>query len=120
MPAYAIAHLRDITPHPEVAEYIERITATFTPYGGRFLVHGTPHETVEGEWPGAVVMIAFPGLAEARAWWNSPAYQEIAPLRTRHIAGDIVLVDGVPEGYDPTATAQAVRDSLPAPDGTSA
>ncbi|AWE51095.1 MULTISPECIES: DUF1330 domain-containing protein [Streptomyces] len=120
MPAYAIAHLRDVTPHAEVAEYIDRITATFEPYGGRFLVHGTAHETVEGDWPGAVVMIAFPTLAEARAWWESPAYREIAPLRTRHARGDIILVDGVPEGYDPGTTAQAVRASLAPGDGGTA
>ncbi|WP_043730275.1 DUF1330 domain-containing protein [Streptomyces zinciresistens] len=113
MPAYAMAHLRDAAPHPEIAEYIERITATFEPYGGRFLVHGTPHETLEGSWPGGVVLIAFPGLAEARAWWHSPAYREIAPLRSRHIEGDIILVEGVPTPYDPARTAQAVRAGLP-------
>jgi uncharacterized protein (DUF1330 family) len=114
MTAYAIAHLREITPHAEVAEYIDRITATFEPYGGRFLVHGAQHEVMEGEWPGGVVMIAFPGMDEARAWWDSPAYQEIAPLRFRHITGDIILVPGVPEGYDPSVTAEAVRASVPA------
>jgi uncharacterized protein (DUF1330 family) len=35
MPAYAIAHLRAAAPHPHIAEYMERITATFEPYGGR-------------------------------------------------------------------------------------
>ncbi|WP_128432384.1 DUF1330 domain-containing protein [Streptomyces cyaneus] len=114
MPAYAIAHLRNATPHPEVAEYIERITATFEPYGGRFLVHATPHETKEGSWPGAVVMIGFPGIAEARTWWDSPAYQEIAPLRARHIEGDIILVEGVAADYDPTTTAKAMRETLAA------
>ncbi|MGW0210319.1 DUF1330 domain-containing protein, partial [Streptomyces sp. NPDC003233] len=29
---------------PEIAEYIARVTATFEPYGGRFLVHGDAHE----------------------------------------------------------------------------
>ncbi|WP_282702864.1 DUF1330 domain-containing protein [Streptomyces sp. CC219B] len=111
MTAYAIAHLRDAAPHPEIAEYIERITATFEPYGGRFLVHGRQHETKEGNWPGSVVVITFPGLTEARAWWNSPAYQEIAPLRTRHIEGDIILVEGVDEDYDPSTTAKAVREA---------
>ncbi|GGW10498.1 DUF1330 domain-containing protein [Streptomyces capoamus] len=114
MTAYAIAHLRDAAPHPEIAEYIERITATFEPYGGRFLVHGGQHEVKEGDWPGHVVVISFPGIAEARAWWDSPAYQEIAPLRSRHIAGDIVLVPGVAEDYDPAATAKALRESMAA------
>ena len=111
MTAYAIAHLQDAAAHPEIAEYIERITATFEPYGGRFLVHATQHEVKEGGWPGHVVMIGFPGIVEARAWWDSPAYQAIAPLRSRHIAGDIILVEGVPEEYDPSAFASAVREA---------
>ncbi|MER6678831.1 DUF1330 domain-containing protein [Streptomyces sp. NPDC000983] len=113
MTAYAIAHLRKVTPHPEVAEYIERVTATFEPHGGRFLVHGREHETVEGDWAGNVVMIAFPGIEDARRWWDSPAYREIAPLRSRHIEGDIILVEGVPGDYDPATTAKALRDALP-------
>ncbi|MGW3495899.1 DUF1330 domain-containing protein [Streptomyces sp. NPDC001020] len=114
MPAYAIAHLQESAPHPEIAEYMERITATFEPYGGRFLVHGTQHEVKEGSWPGHIVLIGFPGITEARAWWDSPEYQEIAPLRSRHIDGDIILVEGVPEGYDSTATAKAMREALSA------
>ncbi|WP_406379938.1 DUF1330 domain-containing protein [Streptomyces sp. NBC_00197] len=113
MTAYAIAHLREAAPHPEIAAYIERIGATFEPYGGGFLVHGAQHEVVEGGWPGHVVVIGFPGMAEARAWWESPAYREIAPLRSRHIEGDIILVPGVPEGYDPAVTAKAMREALP-------
>jgi uncharacterized protein (DUF1330 family) len=113
VPAYAIAHLQEAAPAPEVAEYIERITATFEPHGGRFLVHAAQHEVKEGSWPGHVVVIGFPGIAEARAWWDSPAYQEIAPLRARHIEGDIILVEGVPAGYDPTATAEAMRETMP-------
>ncbi|MEU6257010.1 DUF1330 domain-containing protein [Streptomyces sp. NPDC047043] len=114
MSAYAIAHLQEAAPHPEIADYIERITATFTPYGGRFLVHGAQHKVKEGSWPGHVVVIDFPSLTEAHAWWDSAAYQEIAPLRARHIKGDIILVPGVPEDYDPTTTARALREALPA------
>ncbi|WP_431997118.1 DUF1330 domain-containing protein [Streptomyces fungicidicus] len=111
MPAYVIAHLRPADPHPDILEYIERISGTFEPYGGRFLVHVTEHEVKEGSWPGHVVMIGFPGIEEARTWWDSPAYQEIAPLRSRHIESDIILVEGVPPGYDATATAKAMREA---------
>jgi uncharacterized protein (DUF1330 family) len=113
MSAYVIASLQDAAPHPEIAEYIERIPATFEPYGGRFLVHATPHEVKEGTWQGNVVIIGFPGIAEARSWWDSPAYREIAPLRSRHIEGDIILVEGVPANYDPASTAKAMRATLP-------
>ncbi|MEV4182412.1 DUF1330 domain-containing protein [Streptosporangium canum] len=112
MSAYVIARLQEADPHPEIAEYIERISATFEPYGGRFLVRATQLEVLEGDWPGHLVMIGFPGIAEARAWWDSPAYQEIAPLRSRHIDGDIILVEGIPDGYDPASAAEAMRQAV--------
>ncbi|MFG2827750.1 DUF1330 domain-containing protein [Streptomyces sp. NPDC048434] len=109
MTAYAIAHLRSGAPHPEVFDYIEKIQPTLDPFGGRFVVHGAEVEVKEGTWPGSVVVIVFPDLARARGWYGSPAYQEILPLRTRHIEGDVVLVPGVPEGYDPAVTAAKLR-----------
>lgn len=112
MTAYALAHLLNPVQHPDVAEYIERIEATFAPYGGRFLVHGVQPEVIEGEWPGAVVVIGFPDLAAARAWYASPAYQAILPLRTDHIDGPVILLDGVPPGYDATRTATRMREAL--------
>lgn len=112
MPAYVIANLQDAAPHPEIADYIEQLPGTFEPYGGRYLVHVTQHEVLEGSWAGNVVMIGFPGIAEARAWWDSPAYRGIAPLRSRHIKGDIILIEGVPEGYDPSRAVQALRAAL--------
>ncbi|RPK44447.1 hypothetical protein EES39_16900 [Streptomyces sp. ADI92-24] len=110
MTAYAIAHLHpDGLPNEEVLEYIERIQSTMDPYGGRFLVHNTPVEVMEGDWPGALVILKFPAIEAARTWFASPAYQELAPLRSRNMAGDVVLVDGVARDYDAGATAAALR-----------
>ena len=75
-------------------------------------MHVAQHEVKEGSWPGSVVVIGFPGIDEARAWWHSPAYQEIKSLRSRHIDGDIILVEGVPEGYDPAVTTKEIRESM--------
>ena len=109
MTAYALAHLRTPTAHEEVLDYIERIQDTMDPYGGEFLVHGAQVEVIEGEWPGALVIIGFPDVAAAHAWYASPAYQEILPLRTRHIEGDTVIVPGVGPDYDARKTAAAMR-----------
>lgn len=113
MTAYAIAHIgpADGPLHEDVLRYMERIQGTFGPYGGRFLVHFKQHEVLEGDWHGAPVLVAFPDMDRARAWYKSPEYQEILPLRTRHLPGDVILVEGVPENYDATATAAQVRDA---------
>jgi uncharacterized protein (DUF1330 family) len=109
MTAYAMAHLYDTNPHPDVIDYIERIQATLDPFGGRFIVHGPQVEVREGDWPGTVVIIGFPDLDAARGWYESPAYQAILHLRTDHIEGDTLMFEGVPEGYDPAAMAAVMH-----------
>ena len=109
MTAYVIAHLREAPPHPDIAKYMELIGDTFAPYGGRFLVHATAHEVVEGEWPGHVVMIEFPNTDAEHGWWKSAEYRTIAPLRSSHIDGSIIVVAGVADISDASVAAQAVR-----------
>jgi uncharacterized protein (DUF1330 family) len=109
MNAYAIAHLRTPTANADVYEYLERIQSTLDPFGGRFLVHGPQVEVREGTWPGTIVIIEFPDPDAARAWYDSPAYQDILPLRTRNIDGDAILVEGVRDGHDPAKMAAAMR-----------
>lgn len=113
MSAYAIGNLfPPARLDDELLTYMERVQCTLDPFGGRFLVHGAPERAVlEGEWPGAVVVIEFPSMAAARDWYASPDYQALLPLRTRHMAGDVLLVDGVPEGYDAAATAATLREA---------
>jgi uncharacterized protein (DUF1330 family) len=97
--AYAVAHLRSVDQNAEIVDYLRRIDATLDPFDGRFAVHGVLPDVLEGEWPGVLVVIGFPDLEAARAWYDSPAYQEILPLRTRNADGVTLLVEGVPEGY---------------------
>ncbi|TDC88086.1 DUF1330 domain-containing protein [Actinomadura sp. 7K507] len=110
MTAYALAHLHPQPPlHDDVFTYMERIQATMDPFGGRFLVHGTDPEVIEGPLEGGYVLIEFPDMDNARAWYESDAYQAILPMRTDHMEGTAVLLQGVPDGYDPTATVKAIR-----------
>ncbi|MER5869611.1 DUF1330 domain-containing protein [Streptomyces sp. NPDC002044] len=109
MTAYAIAHIRPATMHEDVLRYIESIQATMDPFGGRFLVHGREVEVLEGPFPGTVVMIGFPDMGRARAWYASDAYQAILPLRTGHVPGEAILVDGVAPDYDAAKTAAGLR-----------
>jgi uncharacterized protein (DUF1330 family) len=102
MSAYAVAHLRNVNMGPAIAEYLQRIDATLEPFAGRFLIHGAEVEVLEGTWPGHLIVIEFPDLAGARAWYSSTAYKEILPLRTNNSEGDTVLVEGVAEGHRAT------------------
>ena len=95
MPAYAVAHMRQVTMGPAIVEYLERIDATLAPFGGRFLVHGGEVAVVEGSWPGHLIVIEFPSRAAADDWYHSAAYQDILALRTDNSRSDIVLVDAV-------------------------
>ncbi len=112
MTAYGVAHLYNPTINEDVLEYIERIQATMEPFGGRFLVHGPDVRVVEGDWPGTIVIVEFPDVERATAWYGSEAYQAILAKRTDHIDGAVIVVEGVPEGYDATATAARYRAAI--------
>jgi uncharacterized protein (DUF1330 family) len=95
MAAYLIldVHVKD---PEEYAAYRERAPATVEKYGGRYLVRGGPHETVEGDWnPERVVILEFESVERAKEWYDSPEYREIAPMRHRAAPSDCVLVQGV-------------------------
>lgn len=112
MSAYALAHLYDPQLNDDVLTYIERIQATMDPFGGRFLVHGPHVEVKEGSWPGTIVILEFPTIDDARAWYESPAYQAIISLRTDHIRADTLIVDGVAREYVAAETAAAARAAM--------
>jgi uncharacterized protein (DUF1330 family) len=102
MPAYAIGHLRNVAMGPAIVEYLERIDATLEPYGGRFIIHGGRPEVLEGDWRGDLIVIEFADIDRAREWYQSPAYQEIASLRSDNSDGEILLLDGVEAGHRAT------------------
>jgi len=102
MPAYVVAHMRQVTMGPAIVEYLERIDATLAPFGGRFLVHGGQVEVMEGNWPGHLIAIEFPDRARADDWYYSAGYQQIVALRTDNSRGDIILAEGVGSGHRAT------------------
>jgi uncharacterized protein (DUF1330 family) len=102
MTAYAIAHLHDVQWCADIAEYLRCIDETLAPYRGRFAIHGARPDVVEGEWRGDLIVIAFPDLAHARAWYASEPYERIMHLRRDHSRGAVILIDGVNEPHRAT------------------
>ncbi|GAA2066232.1 DUF1330 domain-containing protein [Catenulispora yoronensis] len=111
MVAYALAHVRSVEFCADIVEYLEKIDATMDPFGGRFLFHGGKKDIVEGAWIGDVILIEFPDPDAVRAWWESPEYQAIKHLRTDHMEADIILFEGLPEGYRATDSLEKLPAS---------
>ena len=95
MAGYAVAQLK--VTDPETNErYRSQVQAIIEQFGGRFLVRGGKVDELEGSLslPRLVVM-EFPSTEQAHAFYNSPAYQEILPLRLKSAEGIFVIVEGV-------------------------
>ena len=94
MPAHLIA---DVTvENPDVyAEYRRQVLPLIERYGGRFIVRGGAHETLEGEWrPSRLVIIEFPSLAVLKDWYRSPEYTKLIALRQDASQGSLIAVEG--------------------------
>ncbi len=95
MTAFAVARLTDVRMGPEIVAYLRQIDATLAPFEGKFIIHGGPKIELEGTWPDDLIVIAFPSLAATRAWYDSPAYRKILPLRMENSSGVTMLINGV-------------------------
>lgn len=95
MPAYVIVDVH-ITDAERFKEYSAQVPGTLTPYGGRYLARGGAHETVEGDYRAKrIVILEFPDMQAARAWYASPAYQEILTIRLQSSrSGFFTFVEG--------------------------
>lgn len=95
MAAYLIADV-DVTDPAKYEEYKKLAPAAIAKYGGRYLVRGGAHETLEGDWkPGRLVILEFPDLDRARAFYHSPEYAAARAARAGAARGDFVIVQGL-------------------------
>jgi uncharacterized protein (DUF1330 family) len=84
MTAYVVAMVEVENPE-EYKEYLVGNTAVVEQYGGRFAARGGKIDLKEGDWiPKRAVLIEFPSMEAAQAWYNSPEYQQVAPIRRKH------------------------------------
>ncbi len=52
-------------------------------------------EALEGEAPDGVVFLEFPSVEDAKAWYNSPGYQEALPHRMKAAHYRAFIVEGL-------------------------
>lgn len=82
-PVYVV-YQTELTGDPAVyaKDYVAHIPATLEPFNGHFLVRGGKVIRLEGAAPlPRISIIEFESLEKAQAWYNSPAYQKLIPVR---------------------------------------
>ena len=95
MPAFVIANVTIVDP-VRYEDYKRMVPATLVPFGGRFVIRGGNPEVLEGDWrPSRLVLLEFPSVERARAWWNSPEYAEARALRQATSKGTLIILEGV-------------------------
>ena len=95
MKGYVIVNISAIHDPAAYETYRPLAGATVAAHGGRFIVRGGAAERMEGEGAaGRNVVIEFPSLAAARAWYASPEYQEALQIRLTASTGSLIIVEG--------------------------
>jgi uncharacterized protein (DUF1330 family) len=95
MLAYVVV---DIDIHDPVAyeEYKRLAPPAIAAYGGRYLVRGGALGVLEGDWePRRFVVLEFPTVERARAWWASPEYAAAKALRQSCARTEMIVVAGL-------------------------
>jgi uncharacterized protein (DUF1330 family) len=95
VPAYVIANITILDP-VRYEDYKRMVPATLAPFGGRFIARGGETDVLEGDWrPSRLVLLEFPSVERARAWWHSPEYAEARALRQATSEGTLIILPGV-------------------------
>jgi len=95
-PAYLIAHVQ-VTDPDGWKQYIAALPGTLAPYHVKTLARA-PAIAVDASTPpaGSTVILAFASMDDLKAWWNSPAYQAIIPIREKSAKTIAYALPGVP------------------------
>lgn len=95
MPAYMIVDV-EVTDPQQYEKYKALAPAAIAKYGGRYLVRGGAHTTLEGAWrPNRLVLLEFPDVEAAKRFYDSPEYREARALRANAAKGHFVVVEGL-------------------------
>ena len=94
MAGYIVADI-EITDQDEYQRYARQTLATIEKYDGKFLVRGGLPETLEGDRnPKRIVIIEFPNVEQARAWYDSLEYSAIKGIRQGAAISHIMILHG--------------------------
>ena len=113
MAAYIVARV-DIQDWDAYREYMRHTPRVIQQFGGRFIARGGEMVTLEGP-PETLrlVLIEFPSLEQAKAFYNSPEYKRTKRLREGGGSAQFVAIDGYAIEDWNRAASESALISLP-------
>jgi uncharacterized protein (DUF1330 family) len=95
MTVYLVAQI-DVHEPRAFRLYAERSPAIVAKYGGQFLVRGGATQTLEGNADNRrTVIVEFPSMENAQAFYHSAEYQEAKAIRETAANAQLIVVEGV-------------------------
>ncbi len=92
--AYIIASV-EVTDPVQYEEYKKLSTLAIKAHGAEVCIRGGKVEILEGDWaPSRVVLLKFPGVEQARAFYDSAEYQAAKMSRQGAAIMRMVVVEG--------------------------
>lgn len=91
--AYAILDVSEVLDAPTVKSIVAKAIASVKAGGGEYLARTDKITALYGVPPKRVVIIAFDSTDQAKAWYNSPAQQEINAMADKALTQRWYVVD---------------------------
>ncbi len=95
MAAYMIFTREKTLDKRELATYSEEVPATLAGHEVKVLALYGPHEDLEGPSTEGTVILSFPSIDAAKAWYDGPSYRAVREHRFKGSTYRVTLVDGV-------------------------
>ncbi len=79
----------------ELATYSKDVPATFAGHEFKILALYSTYEDLEGAPTEGTVILEFPSVEAAKAWYDSPAYRKVREHRFKGATYRVTLVEGI-------------------------
>ena len=90
---YVVVTIKRVKDLEAFREYAAKVAPIIRDFGGKYVAVDKAPDVRDGEWPFVrTVIVAYPNIAAAKSWYDSPEYQAIIPIRQRAIDANIALV----------------------------
>lgn len=96
MAAYIVFIRECMLNQAEFDTYSEKVKPTLEGHPVTVHAYYGKHEVLEGPSAEGVVIVSFPTVADAKAWYDGPVYKEVRELRFKGAVYRAILVEGVP------------------------